>query len=98
MSNNNLIKITDSKGRVCRIFSELVLQELQENYHEVEIASITYGPNVPQKYKGAMKLYMPNIRKSSNGKERQGIAVLFDETKHVQEVIMAEMRSKEEDK
>lgn len=98
MSKDELIKLTDIKGRVRHVFIELILQELQENYHEVKITSITYGPNVPQSYRGTAKLYMPNIRKSSNGEERQGVAVFFDEANHIQEVVMAEKKSKEEDK
>lgn len=75
-----------------------IVLELQANYHEVKIKAIKYGPNVPKRYKGSVKLYMPNTCKDGNGKELKGVAVFFDESNHIQEVITAEKKSKEEDK
>jgi hypothetical protein len=90
MSTIHSIKICSTE------IEKSIVLELQANYHEVKIKAIKYGPNVPKRYKGSVKLYMPNTCKDGNGKELQGVAVFFDESNHIQEIVTVEKKSKEE--
>ena len=84
MSTMHNIKICSTE------IEKSIVLELQANYHEVKIKAIKYGPNVPKRYKGSVKLYMPNTYKDGNGKELQGVAVFFDESNHIQEIVTVE--------